>query len=108
MDHHTQMLVKEAIDEEQEPTIQKFRFLIQYPFHPDAKFVMLEVRGHAGDFGVTSTQMDENYGQLMHNAYGEPDNYMPIFIFDVYSKLDKNRREIRDDEELAEEIDEFA
>jgi len=103
MDHHTQMLVKEAIDEEQEPTIQKFRFLIQYPFHPDAKFVMLEVRGHAGDFGVTSTQMDEN-----DNAYGEPDSDMPIFIFNVYSKLDKNRWEIRDDEELAEEIDEFA
>ncbi|MBN2909182.1 hypothetical protein JQC72_06555 [Polycladomyces sp. WAk] len=29
MDQNTRMLVKQAIDEEQEATIQKFRFLIQ-------------------------------------------------------------------------------
>ncbi|MBN2910755.1 hypothetical protein JQC72_14740 [Polycladomyces sp. WAk] len=108
MDHNTRMLVKQAIDEEQEATIQKFRTLIQYPFHPDAKFVELEIRGNGGVFGVTCTQMDENYGQLMHNAYGEPDNDLPTFGFYLYSKLDKDRSEIRDDEELVEEIDEFA
>ncbi|MBN2910988.1 hypothetical protein JQC72_15960 [Polycladomyces sp. WAk] len=108
MDRNTRMLVKQAIDEEQEATIQKFRTLIQYPFHPDAKFVLLEVRGHGGDFGVSTTQMDGWEDQLMHNAYGELDNDLPIFIFNVYSKLDKDRREIREDEELVEEIDEFA
>lgn len=79
MDHHTQMLVKEAIDKEQEATIQKFRFLIQYPFHPDAKFVLLEVRGDGGAFGVSSIQMDGWGKQLGLNANGEVDRDLPNF-----------------------------
>jgi len=102
MDQNTRMLVKQAIDEEQEATIQKFRFLIQYPFHSDAQFVLLEVRGDGG------LVLDGWGKQLGHNAYGEVDRDLPGFIFNVYSNLDKDYWDIVEDDELVEEIDEFA
>ncbi|MBA4601549.1 hypothetical protein [Thermoactinomyces mirandus] len=68
MDKKTQSLIRESINEKKEEVIRSFQVLFQYPFHPDATFIMLEVRGDGGLFGLTVTQMNGWGKQLTKNV----------------------------------------
>lgn len=108
MDKKIQSLVKEAIDEQKEEVIRGFQFMLHYPFHPDATFILLELRGSAGSFGVTVTQMNGWEKQLQKNAYGENDSDLKGFGFYVYDKLQQDHSEILGDDDLATDIDDFV
>ncbi|MBA4601720.1 hypothetical protein [Thermoactinomyces mirandus] len=84
-----------------------FSIFIKLSIHPDATFILLEVGGHGGDFGVTVTPMKGWGKQLTKNANGE--YYSDLgFEFDAYAKLEQDYQEILEDDEFIAEIDEYA
>ncbi|MBA4601723.1 hypothetical protein [Thermoactinomyces mirandus] len=108
MDKKTQSLVRESINEKKEEVIRQFHFLLNYPFHPEATFILLEVRGDTGSFGISVTQMNGWGKQLNKNAYGKYDSDLVGFVFDVYANLEQDYNEIINDLELVDEIDDYA
>ncbi|WP_132221450.1 hypothetical protein [Laceyella sacchari] len=107
MDEKMKQLVIESIHDSKEETIEHFRFLLQqYPYHADTRFVVLEVRGHRGDFSVDVSAMAGWEEQLMENAYVEHDSDLGGFEFSSLSKL--NRKEILKELDVVEEIDAFT
>ncbi|SFX83299.1 hypothetical protein SAMN04487866_1353 [Thermoactinomyces sp. DSM 45891] len=97
-------LVIESIRESRKETLNHLKFIIhEYPYHPDTKFFLLEVRGHRGDFGVSITAMNGWEEQLTKNAHGEPDTALVGFGFDSMSKL--SYQEVVKNLDLVDEID---
>ncbi|MGA8944029.1 MAG: hypothetical protein WB502_15145 [Thermoactinomyces sp.] len=107
MDKRAQSLVRESINEKKEEVIHSFQVLFQYPFHPNTTFILLEIRGDGGLFGLTVTQMNGWGEQLTKNAQGEYAIFEGIG-FDTCKKLEQDYQEILEDDEFITEIDEYA
>lgn len=106
MDHKIKQLVIESINESREDVINHFRTtLLHYPYHPKTKFVILEIRGYGGDYGVEVSAMADWDEQLMENAHGEPAE-LEGFQLDVYYRMGRN--ELDQDSDLLDEIDVFV
>lgn len=93
-------LVLESIDQKKEECIQELRLVLQYPYHPDTKFVTLEVNGHGGDFSVSVLPWKSWGKDLFNNA---PEN---DFLFFAHEKL--NASEIFSNDDLVDEIDDLT
>ena len=114
MDRKIKSLLQEGINLEKENVIQHFRYLLQYPFHPDTTFILLEVRGDGGDFGVTISPMNGWGTQLFTDANGEELKLEGApFMFSAYEKLEQELspeefEKLEEDEELVEEMDSYV
>ena len=105
-------LIQEAINMEKENIIQHFRYLFQYPFHPDTTFILLEIRGDRGIFGVTITPMNGWEKQLTIDANGE-DPKVGSLEFGAYEKLEQELspeefEKLEEDDELMDWIDAYV
>ena len=104
-------LIQEAINEEKDKVIQHFRYLLKYPFHPDTTFILLEIRGDRGIFGVTITPMN-GWGRLLSiDAYGGDPELG--FGFHAYEKLEQELppeefEELVEDDELVGDMDDYV
>ena len=112
MDHKIKLLLQEGINMEKENVIQHFRYLFQYPFHPDTTFILLEVRGDGGIFGVTITPMNGWGKQLTIDVNGEAPK-VGSFGFYAYEKLEQELspeefKKLEEDEELVDEMDSYV
>jgi hypothetical protein len=114
MDEKIKLLIQEAINEKREKVIAYFPYLFQYPFHPDTTFILLEVRGDGGDFGVTISPMNGWGTQLFTDANGEELKLEGApFMFSAYEKLEQELspeefEKLEEDEELVEEMDSYV
>jgi hypothetical protein len=114
MDHKIKLLLQEGINIEKENVIQHFRYLFQYPFHPDTTFILLEVRGDGGIFGVTISPMNGWGTQLFTDANGQELKFGNApFGFYAYEKLEQELspeefEKLEEDEELVEEMDSYV
>ncbi|MBH8609357.1 hypothetical protein [Thermoactinomyces sp. CICC 10521] len=108
MDEKMKLQMIDGINKSKDIVIGRFRFMFQYPFHPDTTFILLEIDGYYGDFGISVTQMSGWGRQLNTNAHGEDNSDLTGFIFHIYDNIDQDESEIVEDDELVEEIDEFA
>jgi hypothetical protein len=112
MDRKIKSLLQEGINLEKENVIQHFRYLLQYPFHPDTTLILLEIRGDRGIFGATITPMNGFGRQLNMDAHGE-DPKVGSFGFYAYEKMEhvlppEEFEKLEEDEELVEEMDDYV
>jgi hypothetical protein len=112
MDRKIKSLLQEGINLEKENVIQHFRYLLQYPFHPDTTLILLEIRGDRGIFGATITPMNGWGKQLNTDANGE-DPKVGSFGFYAYEKLEQvlppeEFEKLEEDEELVDDMDDYV
>jgi hypothetical protein len=105
MDANIKQLVIESVNELKKESVETFRNLLQYPYHQDTKFVILEIRGDGGYFGINVSAMASWEKQLLENAYGEPSLLLDGFLFQADSKLDCS---VFEDDDMIDEIDNFV
>ncbi|KYQ86409.1 MULTISPECIES: hypothetical protein [Thermoactinomyces] len=111
MDCKIKLLIQEAIDEKKDEVIQHFQELFQYPFHPDATFILLEVRGDGGIFGVSVTPMNGWGKQLPIDVYGGDSELG--FGFDAFTKIRQELppeefEKMVEDDELVGDMDDYV
>ena len=110
MDQKIKLLLQEGINMEKENIIQHFRYLFQYPFHPDTTFILLEIRGDRGIFGVTITPMNGWGKQLPIDVYGGDPELG--FGFHAYTKIKQELppeefEELVEDDNLVDDMDSY-
>ncbi|RMB01378.1 hypothetical protein ATH33_1898 [Thermoactinomyces vulgaris] len=114
MDRKIKSLLQEGINLEKENVIQHFRYLLQYPFHPDTTFILLEVRGDGGDFGISISPMSGFERQLSIDANGEELKLGGApFIFHAFEKLEQKLspeefEKLTEDDELVGDMDDYV
>ncbi|SDY71363.1 hypothetical protein [Thermoactinomyces sp. DSM 45892] len=102
MEQNIRDLVVKTISVYEEETIKHFRFILhEYPYHPDTKFILLELQGHSGDFGIAVSAMADWGAQLFTNAYGDSDS--ALGGFDI-SSMSQYPNEITQSLDFLEEI----